>query len=115
MHDCELLRQYVETGANKAFDELTSRYRRLVFSTCLREIRDYTAAEDLVQSVFLLLSQKPPNLTASASLAGWLFHSSRLLAKNESAKKCGFVRTKPTLASTLSGTKRPGRRWALRS
>lgn len=87
MHDGELLRRYIQSGSNTAFGQLTSKYRSLVFSTCLREVHDYNIAEDVAQSVFLLLARKPPRLASNSTLAGWLFYSSRLLAKNTARKQ----------------------------
>ena len=82
MQDALLIRRYVREHSNAAFAEIVSRYRRLVYFTCLREAGDAQVAEDAAQSVFLILARKAPALSGKASLAGWLFQTARLTAKD---------------------------------
>jgi len=81
MGDQKPRKQNVERDCPDKYDGLVAKYRGLVISTCLREVRDYGLAEDVAQSVFLLLVKKTPTSTRT-SLSSWLFHTSRLLAKN---------------------------------
>lgn len=81
MQDALLLRRYVREHSQAAFSEIVQHYRRLVYVTCLRETENAQVAEDAAQSVFLLLARKAPSLTGRASLAGWLFQTARLTAK----------------------------------
>jgi RNA polymerase sigma factor (sigma-70 family) len=80
--DWNLLRSFVDTGSQQAFAELTRRYLGLVYSACLRELHDPTLAEDTAQAVFLILARKAPAFRSHIVLAAWLFHTSRLTAKN---------------------------------
>jgi len=82
MNDSRLLRQYVVENSQAAFAQLTDRYVGLVYSASLREVRDPQLAEDVTQAVFLLLARKASALSQRVDLAGWLFHASRLTAKN---------------------------------
>lgn len=82
MQDALLIRRYVRQQSQVAFAEIVSRYRRLVYFTCLREAGDAQVAEDAAQSVFLILAQKAPALRGKVSLAGWLFQTARLTAKD---------------------------------
>ncbi len=82
MQDALLIRRYVREQSQVAFAEIVSRYRRLVYFTCLREAGDAQVAEDAAQSVFLILARKAPALSGQASLAGWLFQTARLTAKD---------------------------------
>ena len=82
MQDALLIRRYVREQSQAAFAEIMNRYRRLVFFTCLRETGNAQVAEDAAQSVFLVLARKAPSLNGQASLAGWLFQTARLTAKD---------------------------------
>ena len=82
MNDWRLIQKYVREGAEDAFTQLAARHLGLVYSTCLRETGDVLLAEDAAQVVFLLLARKARRLRRETNLAGWLFHTSRLVAKN---------------------------------
>lgn len=91
--DCEyrLLRQYVERGCQAAFGQIVSRYSGLVYSTCLRQVREPALAEDAAQSVFLLLAMKAPGLPPGTVLSGWLYRTAcfvvRDLRKQEARRR----------------------------
>lgn len=71
--DAQLLRQYVETHSEPAFAELVHRHLALVYHAALRQLgSDRHLAEDVAQSVFVLLAEKSPTLLNHPSLAGWL-------------------------------------------
>ncbi len=80
--DAALLRRFVRQGRQAAFSELVARYSGLVYSTCLRDIRDVAVAEDAAQAVFLILARKAPALRPHTSLAGWLYRTARLVSRN---------------------------------
>ncbi len=82
MQDALLIRRYVREQSQAAFAEIVSRHRRLVYFTCLRESGNPQVAEDAAQGVFLILARKAPALSGKASLAGWLFQTARLTAKD---------------------------------
>jgi DNA-directed RNA polymerase specialized sigma24 family protein len=59
----ELLRQYAETGSEKAFAELVLRNLPLVYSAALRQVGgDEQLAKDVAQSVFTDLARKAASL-----------------------------------------------------
>jgi RNA polymerase sigma factor (sigma-70 family) len=79
--DVELLRSYVETGAEAAFAELVRRKVDLVHSAALRQVNgDSRLAEEVTQTVFIDLARKARSLTHHTSLAGWLYTSTRFAA-----------------------------------
>ena len=45
--DGRLIRQYARQGSQAAFSRLVARHRNLVYSVCLREVRDAALAEDV--------------------------------------------------------------------
>ncbi len=82
-HDNELLRRFVEEGAEAAFAELVREHLGLVYSAAVREMNGDTGlAEDISQAVFTELASKAPRLLAHPSLAGWLYLTVRNLAAN---------------------------------
>src|SRR5688572_13292298 len=76
--DIELLRCYVEEGANDAFSELVQRHVNFVYSAALRQLNgDAHLAADATQLVFTDLARKARSLLGHRMLAGWLFTSTR--------------------------------------
>jgi RNA polymerase sigma factor (sigma-70 family) len=82
LRDQQLLREYAQRDSQTAFAELSRRYIHLVYSTCRREIGDADLADDVTQAVFLLMAQKADALSRRSGLAGWLFKTSLLAARN---------------------------------
>ncbi len=79
----ELLRQYADTGSEKAFAELVLRNLPLVYSAALRQVgRDEQLAKDVAQSVFTDLARKAASLRGRGVLTGWLYTSARFAAAN---------------------------------
>jgi RNA polymerase sigma factor (sigma-70 family) len=83
--DAQLLRAYVE-GDESAFREIVSRHTDLVYSAALRQVNSQALAQDIAQSVFVDLVRKSREVSnriaADASLAGWLYRSTRFAALN---------------------------------
>ena len=80
MDDWRHLRRFVEEGSQEAFSCLASAYVDLVYSAALRQVRDKHLAEDVTQSVFVVLARKAGRLRPGASLAAWLLVTTRYLA-----------------------------------
>jgi RNA polymerase sigma factor (sigma-70 family) len=79
--DTKLLGGYAEERSEAAFSAIMARYRRLVYSTCLRELKDIALAEDATQVVFLILARKATSLRRDVNLSGWLFITARFTAR----------------------------------
>lgn len=82
MNDWELLTEYLQGGSQEAFAALVERYAGLVYSTCLREVKDQALAEDATQVVFLVLLRKAQTIRPGTVLAGWLFNTARFVSKD---------------------------------
>lgn len=80
--DSVLLRQYVETRSDEAFATLVSRHVNLVYSVAKRCVGDPHQAEEIAQSVFILLANKAATLPHDEALSSWLFQTTRLTAAN---------------------------------
>src|SRR5580700_1389041 len=82
MDDWQLLRRYVEEGAESVFGQLVDRHKRLVYWTCFRDTRDCELAEDAAQAVFSILARKASTLRKGASLSAWLSSTARHTSRN---------------------------------
>lgn len=69
--DAELV-QRAKTGDLDAFEALTTRYERQVFSHTLRMLRNEHDAEDVTQQTFLSLIEHLGGFRAESSFATWL-------------------------------------------
>jgi RNA polymerase sigma factor (sigma-70 family) len=80
--DSQLLAAYARDRDAAAFQRLVERHVHFVYAAALRQIRDRHLAEDILQAVFLLLSQKAAELKPGTLVKGWLFHATRYAANN---------------------------------
>ena len=68
----------VQRGDEAAMAALYDRYSRVVYSVALRVLRDPSAAEDVLQEIFMQVWRTPESfVSARGSLAGWLTVVSR--------------------------------------
>lgn len=75
--DMELLADYATRRSEEAFAALVSRHGSLVYAAALRQVRDPLLAEEVVQSVFILLARKAGSLGPKTILPGWLYRTAR--------------------------------------
>jgi RNA polymerase sigma factor (sigma-70 family) len=59
-------------GDEKAFEELLSKYRRSVFSICLRMVRNRSTAEDIAQEVFIKVFSALSRYDPTYPFSSWL-------------------------------------------
>src|SRR4051812_1761648 len=78
LSDQSLLQQYVSRGSEQAFAALVRRHMSLVFGAAMRKLGNRSLAEEITQTVFVLLARKAPFLCQRGNLSGWL-HQSTLL------------------------------------
>jgi len=78
----ELLREYALRNSETAFATLVSRHLDLVYATALRHVGNHHQAQEIAQAVFVILARKARSLGPKTVLAGWLFQTARLTAKN---------------------------------
>ena len=73
--DMALLQEFAVSHSEQAFETLVSRYVPLVHSSALRQVRDSHQAEDITQTVFIILARKAGTLSPKTILAGWLYRT----------------------------------------
>ena len=78
--DLELARQYALHQSEPAFETLVSRHVGLVYSAAKRQVRDATLAEEITQTVFIILACKAGSLGPKTILPGWLYRTTRYVA-----------------------------------
>jgi RNA polymerase sigma factor (sigma-70 family) len=78
--DADILREFVTTRSDAAFQELSRRYVPLVYSAALRQTGNAAMAEDVTQVVFILLARKAPRLGRNVVLLGWLYRTTWFVA-----------------------------------
>ena len=68
----------VGQGDENAMGVLFDRYSRIVYSVSLRVLRDPTAAEDVLQDIFLQVWRRPDSMAANRSTLGaWMAVAAR--------------------------------------
>lgn len=78
--DMDLVRQYARQNSEAAFATLVSRHIHLVYSVALRQVRDPDLAQDITQTVFVILARKAGSLGAKTVVSGWLYRTTRFVA-----------------------------------
>src|SRR6516225_4241949 len=80
--DRELIERLAGGDREAALAELIRRHGAMVERTALRRVGDPHLAEDIRQSVFLVLTHKAAALTREGSIAGWLHRTTLLAARD---------------------------------
>ncbi len=89
LDDIALLGQYATSGSEAAFEALVQRRIGFVYSAALRQVRDPQLAEEVTQTVFIVLARKARSIPDQTALTGWLFNTTRFtsLAQIRAAAK----------------------------
>jgi RNA polymerase sigma factor (sigma-70 family) len=78
--DMVLLREYADRNSESAFADMVNRHINLVYSVALRFTGNSEDAQDVAQSVFIILAQKAGHLGQKTILTGWLYETTRFTA-----------------------------------
>ena len=82
MREDWLLQRFSAKGSEAAFAELVRRHLDFVYSVCRRKVGDPELAQDITQTVFLLLAAKSGSLKPGTVLSGWLFQTAHHACQN---------------------------------
>src|SRR5687767_14435642 len=80
MDDMELLREWANHDSQDAFRRIVDRHVNLVYSTARRLVSNQHEAEEVTQTVFILLARKARGLSKETVMAGWLYRATRFVA-----------------------------------
>ena len=80
--DMALVREFAQSNSEQAFATLVSRHVNLVYSVALRQVRNPHLAEEVTQSVFIILAEKAKSLSPKTILSGWLCRTARYVSAN---------------------------------
>ena len=75
--DMDLVRQYARCKSEEAFAALVARHVNLVYSVAFRQVHDAQLAEEITQTVFIILARKAGSLSSRTVVSGWLCQTAR--------------------------------------
>lgn len=88
---------------NDAFNELYSRFERMVYGVCYQRLRDHADVEEVAQEVFIKAFQKLYQLQEPAAFAGWLKSIAVRQAINRSVRRPKSVAVEPQTLESVVG------------
>lgn len=100
MTDHQLLGAYVK-GDELAFETLVEKYFSMVYTVAARQTGDLHLAEEIAQSVFLILSRKARGFSSSISIPGWLLRTARFVCRDAIKMRVRRERNEQRLAMNL--------------
>src|SRR5215208_15231 len=92
LDDAELLRRFVASRDEAAYEALVWRHAGLVYGVCRRVLRNAEDAEDAFQATFLVLARKARSIRKGTAVGGWLYQVScraALRARAARARRAG--------------------------
>jgi RNA polymerase sigma factor (sigma-70 family) len=104
MTDWELLQRYARKRSEAAFAELVRRHLGWVYSVALRQVRQPELAEEVAQSVFVLLARKAGSLRSGTKVGGWLFRTTRFVGSRALRAELRLKKREQTAWSMSAGT-----------
>jgi RNA polymerase sigma factor (sigma-70 family) len=82
MNDEQLLARHVRENDQSAFAEIVRRRYGMVYGVALRKTGNAQLAEDVAQTVFLILATRAKTIGAKTIVSGWLFKTADFTARN---------------------------------
>jgi RNA polymerase sigma factor (sigma-70 family) len=88
MDDMKFLRDWVERGSEDSFRTLVDRHLNMVYCAARRLVPSSHQAEEVTQTVFVILAKKASGLSMHTVLAGWLYRTTRYTAAQMIRMEC---------------------------
>jgi len=85
--DYELICDFSKTHSEEAFQELVARHVNHVYSAALRQVSHHHLAQEVTQSVFIVLARKAGTLRPDTILSAWLFQVTRFACRDALKKE----------------------------
>lgn len=102
--DGDLLRGFLEHGAEDDFAELVRRHGPLVWGVCCRTLPDVADAEDAFQATFLVLVRRGRKLTSYPTIGPWLHKVAAWTARNVRRRNARRLARQSALPEQLPAT-----------
>jgi RNA polymerase sigma factor (sigma-70 family) len=100
--DADLLADYVRDRSPAAFSQIVHRHIHMVHAAAWRQVGDPHLAQDITQTVFLLLWQRASSINRNTQLAGWLLLATRNVAMNAKKQEMRLKRRERQVAQMTS-------------
>jgi RNA polymerase sigma factor (sigma-70 family) len=107
-----LLRAFLDSGHELAFEEIVRRHGAMVLGVCQRSLGSLPDAEDAFQATFLLLLRRASSVRKANSLASWLHGVARRVAAD--ARRAAIRRQNHERQASPRHAPDPANRVALR-
>ncbi len=88
--DLDLVREYCETGSDRAATMFVRKYQRFVFSTAYRYLGNYEDADDAAQEAFIKALSNIRSFKGKSSMKTWLYRITANICLNQKRKKKFF-------------------------
>ncbi len=99
--DATLLRQFIESNDQRAFEILLARHGPMVLGTARRLLNDTTDAEDVFQAVFLSLVRLAKSIRQGQSVPNWLYATTcRIAARARKRRRAVRIENVPEPSAT---------------
>jgi DNA-directed RNA polymerase specialized sigma24 family protein len=103
MTDIELLENH-RHGSDQAFADIVQRHLGWIYGVARRGLGDSHRAEDVAQTVFVLLHRKAPRFAADAAMIGWLHTAARYATKTVAREELRRKQRETEFAIQRSGS-----------
>ena len=103
----QLLGEWVQGGSEEAFRGLVDRHLAMVYATARRSVSSPHQAQEVAQTVFIVLAKKASALPRQTVLAGWLYRATRYATAQMLRTECRRQRREERLSAMNANAPEP--------